>query len=329
MLVPGTQMHIITFIFICIEAVILFYLVIYRFARRDDKITLLNIILITVLIVYNLTGGLLPDGNLPGSYYTQMSIAYFTGFLTPCYFPYYVYHAFSLERMKFHAYRGIFLFLMLPYIIFLVVFFVSGKIEEAKDLLIAPTAYAIWVIVTLVNAVKHKYNYKLSTLGAKEEMAVTFLSLTPWVGLPVIDFFNMGQAVEAATTNTGFLLLFGLQIKQHITKLKDEHQRLIASEEHLKNWNEILQQEVDRRTMEMERLTSEERMLQNCTKYRLTTREIEIVLLIFRGNSYKQIAETLFIAERTVTKHAQNIFDKVNVSNKLELLNKLTFAGTP
>jgi DNA-binding CsgD family transcriptional regulator len=328
MLFPGTQMHIITFLFICIETVILFYLLIYRLARPDDRVTLYNIILIIVLIIYNLTGGLLPDTNLPGSYTAQLSIAYFTGFLTPCYFPYYVYHAFGLEKMRFHAYRGVFIFLMLPYMLFVIVFVTSGHIEKAKNLLILPAAYALWVIIALIQAVKYKYNNNLTDSGGWEEMTVTFLSLTPWVGLPIIDFFNWGQSVEAATTNTGFLLLLCLQLKQHVSKLRSERKRLTQSEEYLRTWNERLQQEVDKRTKEIERLTSEEKIQENSTKYGLTNREKEIVLRITRGKSYKQIAEELFIAERTVTKHVQNIFDKVNVSNKLELLNKLTSAAT-
>jgi hypothetical protein len=103
MLLHGTQMHIVTFIFVCIELVIFFYLLIYRFGRPDDRTTFLNIILIFLLIVYNVTGGLLPDPNLPGSYFIQEAIAYGTGFIVPCYFPYYVYKAFRLEKMRFHA----------------------------------------------------------------------------------------------------------------------------------------------------------------------------------------------------------------------------------
>ena len=68
MLVFGTQMHIVTFAFVCIELAILFYLILHRLARPDDKATSLNIVLIVLLIVYNVTGGLLPDPNMPGSY---------------------------------------------------------------------------------------------------------------------------------------------------------------------------------------------------------------------------------------------------------------------
>ena len=78
MLIPGTQMHIITFIFVSIELVIFFYLVIYKLARPDDPVAPLNIILIALLIIYNVTGGLLPDPNLPGSVFIQETIAYGT-----------------------------------------------------------------------------------------------------------------------------------------------------------------------------------------------------------------------------------------------------------
>jgi hypothetical protein len=72
--------------------------------------------------------------------------------------------------------------------------------------------------------------------------------------LPVIDFFNLGQAVEAAVTNTGFLLLLGLHLNRNVRQLKMEHQSLIDSEWRLRNWNwnDLLQQEVDNRTKELE-----------------------------------------------------------------------------
>ncbi|MCF0065665.1 helix-turn-helix transcriptional regulator [Dyadobacter chenwenxiniae] len=55
----------------------------------------------------------------------------------------------------------------------------------------------------------------------------------------------------------------------------------------------------------------------------LTAREKEIVRLIKVGKTYKVIAEQLFISERTVSKHVQNVFEKLGVSNRVELLNRL------
>lgn len=53
---------------------------------------------------------------------------------------------------------------------------------------------------------------------------------------------------------------------------------------------------------------------------------IYFCLLICDGHTYKVIGETSFISERTVTKHIQNIFEKLHVSNKIELINKLEAA---
>lgn len=51
----------------------------------------------------------------------------------------------------------------------------------------------------------------------------------------------------------------------------------------------------------------------------LTAREQEIVALVTRGFRNKEIAEKLFISEQTVKNHLHNIFDKLGVSDRLEL----------
>jgi signal transduction histidine kinase/DNA-binding NarL/FixJ family response regulator len=258
MLFPGTQMHMVTFLFVCIEIVILFYLIIYRLARPDDRTATLNIILIFLLIIYNVSSGLLPDENLPGSYFIQMTIAYATGFITPCYFPYYVYHAFNLERLHFHAYKGVFLCLIIPYAVFVLLFGVTGNLEIAKDLLIIPVAYAVWVIYSLNKAISYKYENDFSSRESKEEIAVLFFSLAPWVGLPIIDYFNLGQVLEASITNVGFLLLFALQMKRQIETLRIEHEQLLASEKKLKTWNTTLQAEVNKQTSELKKVNEQQ-----------------------------------------------------------------------
>lgn len=258
MLVAGTQMHAITFLFVCIEIVILFYLSIRRLARPDDKKANLNITLISLLILYNVTGGLLPDAKLPGSYVVQTALAYATGFITPSYFPYYVFKAFELERMRFHAFKGVFLCLILPLVAFTSVFASTGNLQLAQNLLFLPMAYAAWVIFSLRKAVGLKYNNDFSTSRARQERAVLLLSLTPWVGLPLIDILHLGQAIEASITNVGFLSLFALQVKEQVIEARQEHEQLLLSEQKLKWWNTTLQAEVEKRTRELARINEEQ-----------------------------------------------------------------------
>lgn len=66
----------------------------------------------------------------------------------------------------------------------------------------------------------------------------------------------------------------------------------------------------------------------NCQMCNLSSHEKEKAELICQGLKYRAIAGSLYIAERTVTKHAQNICEKVEVSNKVELCNKLEYSGS-
>ncbi len=51
----------------------------------------------------------------------------------------------------------------------------------------------------------------------------------------------------------------------------------------------------------------------------LSDREKEIVQLVAQGYRNKEIGERLFISEQTVKNHLHNIFDKLGVSDRLEL----------
>ena len=51
----------------------------------------------------------------------------------------------------------------------------------------------------------------------------------------------------------------------------------------------------------------------------LSAREREVVALVCQGFRNKEIAEKMFISEQTVKNHLHNIFDKLGVSDRLEL----------
>ena len=55
------------------------------------------------------------------------------------------------------------------------------------------------------------------------------------------------------------------------------------------------------------------------TAFRLTARELEIVVAVLAGHSNQGIAEMLKISDRTVKNHLTAIFEKLNVSSRLEL----------
>lgn len=59
----------------------------------------------------------------------------------------------------------------------------------------------------------------------------------------------------------------------------------------------------------------------------LTRRELEILALIVEGLSSKEVAEQLFVSKRTVDFHLDNIYEKLQVSNRMQALQRATRLG--
>ena len=70
---------------------------------------------------------------------------------------------------------------------------------------------------------------------------------------------------------------------------------------------------------ESRRLSEEPAGAEDPALPRLTERETEVLRLVAKGHSYKDIAERLFISHRTVQNHVQNTLRKLQLHNRVEL----------
>lgn len=298
-----SEMLWITFVFLVLEVLMFSYQFIHYLSRPEEKKRLYYLILLFLLIFYNITGGLFPDPNIKLSIVLQNSLAYGSGFLMASYFPYYFYKGFDLERLKFHAYYGVLLFLQLPYLIFFVVVYgLSQDLKLAIDYgIIVPFFYSIVVLRAISKAIWAKYDRDKSKKNWIEVIAV-YAAVIPWVSMTIIAYFNLGQFIEVICTNGGFVVITFLFIYQSIQKARLEYQLLIQlrGSDH-----------------------SPSVFLKNCECCGLTNRELEIIQLIRKGMKYQLIAEQLFISEFTVKKHVNNMFEKTTTNNKMELIHKL------
>ncbi len=59
-------------------------------------------------------------------------------------------------------------------------------------------------------------------------------------------------------------------------------------------------------------------------QYGLTAREIETLELLATGKTYNQIADTLFVSPGTIRKHIENLYRKLDVTNKVDAVSKLS-----
>ncbi len=304
MLVFGTEMHIVTFIFVILEIAMFFYQLIYYLFRPQDKSRLWYTILLLLLIIYNITGGLFPDPEITIPIITQNIIAYGGGFLVASYFPYYFYKGFGLKRLRFHALYGVPLFLLGPYIIFFVVgYSINGNLEAAiKFGTVIPFFYAIIVLVAILRAIRLKYSENRGLLNDVEMIAV-YCAVVPWAAMPVLSYFHANQLTEVIFTNCGFLIITVIFISKSVARARKESEFL----------------------MEMDLISCDPKVVElNCKRFSLTQKETEIVRLICQRLKYKEIADKLFISPRTVDKHAENIFSKTSVNTRTELIRKMS-----
>jgi len=65
----------------------------------------------------------------------------------------------------------------------------------------------------------------------------------------------------------------------------------------------------------------------DCRRVRLTKREIEVLSLIAQGHSSKEAADKLYVSKRTVDFHLANIYDKLQVNNRVQAFRAATRLG--
>lgn len=306
MLVFHSEMHLLTLIVCLLEFGMFCYQLVYFLSSPKDESRFWYLILLGLLIVYNITGGLLPDKDFALPVMVQNIIAYGSGFLMAAYFPYYFYRAFNLQSLRFHAFYGILLFLLIPYFIFFgLVYPLMDNLELATSYgMIIPFIYSFVVLYKMLNAIRIKIanrqnsEYPYSAL----EMIGVYAAVSPWITMSVFAYLQITQWIEVLVTNSGFLIITLLFITKSIKQAR-------IMEEKLKLLDRII--------------PLEEIFEENIIKYGFSVREIEVIRLLRLGYTKEEIGERLFIATSTVSRHVQNIHYKADVNNRLELMRKL------
>ncbi|MFA6275792.1 MAG: helix-turn-helix transcriptional regulator [Pedobacter sp.] len=271
----------------------------------EDKSRFWYLILIVFLIFYNICGGLFPDPKIGISITIQNILAYGSGFLMASYFPYFFYRGFNLSKLRFHAFYGVPLFLLLPYIAFFIVFYaITRNLEKAIHYgMIIPFFYSIVIAWAMLNAIKARFKEQETdghSVSKLEAMAV-YCAVLPWVFMSVFAYYHVEQWIEVLCANIGFVLITGIFITRSIRRTKMRLAKFKAQPSS----------------------PSLEFFEQNLLAYNFTFREIEIIRLIRQGLSYQEIADKLFIAPTTVSRHIQNIHSKADVKSRLNLMRKL------
>lgn len=298
MLVIG-EMHLVTFCFAALELLMLVFLFPSYLYKPQNTYLKWYLILLSLLVIYNVTGGLFPNPAYSIPLFIQNVLAYGSGFLMASYFPFYFYKAFDLKLLRWHALYGVLFFLIIPYLAAFVIYYaIYGDLNFAlKWGLIPPFIYSIVLLWVILRAIRVAYNEHKNKGHYLEEITI-YCAVFPWSALTVIAYFGFSQVTEALFTNLGFLAItIGFMLRTVRQGRLDYQSLKLSADEAFSLIFEA-----------------------NCSRYGLTKTEISITEWLYQGLSNREIANKLFKSEDTVKKHVHNIFRKIGIRNRTALI---------
>ncbi|MCU0432082.1 MAG: response regulator transcription factor [Bacteroidia bacterium] len=97
---------------------------------------------------------------------------------------------------------------------------------------------------------------------------------------------------------------------------------LIAAIEEVLEGGSPMSPSIARKALQLLRNAPQPQPTAQTETFDLSKRELEILEKIAEGQNYQQIADVLFVSPKTVRKHIENIYRKLQVHNKMEAVQK-------
>ncbi|MFZ7101893.1 MAG: response regulator [Peptococcaceae bacterium] len=148
------------------------------------------------------------------------------------------------------------------------------------------------------------------------------------INMPGINGIEATKLIKAEMPNIGIIALTIHDDEEYIFELirvgisgyvlKDiQPERLIAAIKDVAEGKSVIHPDITAKLLgEFNRLS--ERKLRSSSYDELTIREIDVLQLIAKGLTNKDIAQTLYISEKTVKNHITNIFRKLSVEDRTQ-----------
>ena len=297
----GTSIHWTTFFYLLIDIFILW--VAYTQSNKLKHKNLKRfLILASLFVLYNLTGGFLPINHFPGPFILQYVITYGVAMTMGIYLFYYIYEEYDIEFLNVHltisniAIYGVLCFFGL----YLLPYYFTNSIDIARICFAVPVSgICLYFLYSFRRKISESVN---PGILAKRRNMLALSSVTCMCLLPILTVIGDYQWLTFTIINLSFYAITVIEIERYHYFL--EHKRQLKGV--FEHYSRTHKQTVDLKFL----------------KKGLTRREVEMAMSILDNRTYKDIGEDFFIAERTVSKHASNIFRKIGVKNKTEFLDR-------
>lgn len=296
-----TEITAVTFVFLILEILMLSSLIISWISRPSEKSIPRFLLLVLSFVFYNLASGFLPDEKitiLP--LIVQNILAYSSGIIVAIYFFYYLTAEMDIKVGRFNPVNFAAILIASFLLSYVVSYIVTGDKNTARIIFIGfPIALALSFSFTTIKVLLKKQKNVLRGTPFKAMFYASYLGILCMCLFPICVAFGDYQNIEGIIVNASLMFAFFAYTKRHIYQ----------SRRGFKN----LSSEFGGKEIDLIKL-----------KAVLTSRELEVVVMLFNEDySYKDISNELFIAPKTVSKHASNIFKKTKTKNRKDFLETL------
>ncbi|MDO1501670.1 helix-turn-helix transcriptional regulator [Winogradskyella maritima] len=256
-----------------------------------------------MFILYNTSGGFLPSEHFPGPIIIQYVITYSITIALCVYMVYYLYKEYDIEVLEYNssiknlsilAGGGFAVLFLLPY-------FLTDSLNSARLIFTIPiSVVAIIFLVIFYRRISNPPNPTPFILRRNKLAIVSIVSIAL---LPISTLVGDYQWITFTVINIGFYAITTIEVERYLYIIENRARmyEIFALQNKTNGYEEY------KKIYE-----------------KLTRREIEITTFILDGLTYKNIGKKLFITERTVSKHASNIFKKTGVKSKKEFLSQFS-----
>ncbi|SHG53384.1 response regulator transcription factor [Winogradskyella jejuensis] len=297
----GTEIHWTTFFYLLIDTVIVLFA--FYQSRKLNRNSLKRFLYLGLLfIAYNASGGFLPTESFPGPLIIQYIITYGVAITLCVYIVYYLYKEYdfvvlafrsSIRNLAIVAFGGFIILYLIPY-------FFTTSLNTARLLYTVPISIVAFIFLGIFyKRISHPKNPN-SFIVRRNKLSI--ISVTAIALLPICTVIGDYQWITFTIMNIAFYAISVIEVDRHLFFLENKNK---LYEVFLFNKGRT------------EAINESEVINGN-----LTRREIEIAVSILSKLSYKRIAEDLYIAESTVSKHASNIFKKTGVKNRTQFTKR-------
>ena len=309
----GLSFNTSTLVLIVFEMLLLSFQVINSAARWQDQSRFRFLLLILAFLQYNILNGLMPNDNIPVNYMAQNIIVYISAFALASYYFYYLIKELELSQLKIYNVKVLILSLVSSFILlFFGTYLVTGDfIMSRKVFIIIPILISFYFCYQTVDflikkwrALKNK-NSPYGSIIVAGNIGVVFMAT-----MPITDYFDetRDHAVSIFLVNISLIVTCFAYIKNFLYQAKLEY--------------EFLSKIGYKKSSDLEEIQDVNVMFK---EYNLTSKELDVALMMLQGKSYKEIADKMFLVPKTVSKHASNIFKKTKCSKKTEFLDRFHF----